>query len=422
VNLALPWRWPAPSTRHFAGALLSKLAPPAVQLVLLLGMARLGTLSDVGRLALASAASFTCGGLAELGFTTSLSAPRAYFGTALPPVRATRFARLGAGLAGSLVYCLLWLCGLGGHEPPFLIVAPLPALLALSAGYAGIMNADSQLHREGRVTLVEAALTLGLAGVLVLAGVDPLVSALVSLVAARAVGVLARMRIVRGLPQHGGPAARRTLRAHGWLLVASTVDVASGQIDVLAAGFVAAFVTLGVFSPLMRTAYGVLLIAEALSWSLYGRAGSERAHDSRLARFVQNWTRAAPTLGVLCACVFIAVAPWFIPLLLDEDVDGLLVPVLLFGGVIVARFVGFGYGLAITREGRQRERLPGLLAALVVLLASGIVGALSGSLTVLAGGRLLAEIVLAAAYALVVRRSRGLQPQDETADRIGELR
>ncbi len=61
---------------HYIGALGSRLLPPAVQLLLIVLVAQQGTLSDVGRLALASAVSFTCGGLAEIGLQTSLSVPR----------------------------------------------------------------------------------------------------------------------------------------------------------------------------------------------------------------------------------------------------------------------------------------------------------------------------------------------------------
>src|SRR5690349_6375398 len=74
---------------HFAGAAVTKLAPPLVQLLLLLLVARESTLRDVGVLALASAVNFLCGALGDLGFATTLSIPRTTFGTAAPPLRAT---------------------------------------------------------------------------------------------------------------------------------------------------------------------------------------------------------------------------------------------------------------------------------------------------------------------------------------------
>ena len=209
--------------------------------------------------------------------------------------------------------------------------------------------------------------------------------------------------MVRGLPQDAGALGVPLLRTQGWFVAAGAVVVIAGQVDVLAAGFVSAFATLGVFSPLMRTAYSLALIAEALSWSLYGRAGSD-APTSRTARFVQNWSVSAPIIGLGCAVVFVAVAPWFVPLVVDADVGSIIGPVLLFAGAIVARFVTFSFSLRLIRAGRQRARLPGLLVATVVLLGSGVVGALAASVTVLAAGRLVAEIVVAAAYALAVRR------------------
>jgi O-antigen/teichoic acid export membrane protein len=396
-------RVPSPTVLHFAGALLSKLVPPGVQLALLLVVARLGTLEDVGRLALASAAAFTCGGLAELGFGTSLSVPRPYFGTELPPVRGTRPHRLAAALAGSAVYLALWAFGLGGREAAFLVLAPLPALLALGFGYAGVMNAHARLDREGRIAVAEALLTLALAGLALLVA-GPLVAALLGLLLGRALGTLLRARVVRGLPQDAGALGVGLLRAQGWFVAAGAVVVIGGQIDVLAAGFVSAFATLGVFSPLMRTAYGLALIAEALSWSLYGRAGSDAAPASRLARFVQNWSVSAPIIGAGCAVLFVAVAPWFVPLVVDADVGPILGPVLLFAGAIVARFVTFSFSLELIRAGRQRARLPGLVAATVVLACSGIAGALAASLTILAAGRLIAEVVVAVAYGVAARR------------------
>src|SRR5437588_11014218 len=78
----------------FVGAAVTKLAPPLVQLLLLLLVARESTLDDVGRLALASAVSFLCGALGELGFATTLSIPRPTFGVEMPPLRATARVRV----------------------------------------------------------------------------------------------------------------------------------------------------------------------------------------------------------------------------------------------------------------------------------------------------------------------------------------
>jgi O-antigen/teichoic acid export membrane protein len=403
------------SPGHFGGAIVSKMAPPAVQLLLLLAMARLGSLDDVGRLALASATSFTCGGLAELGFGTSLSVPRAYFGVGLPPLRRTRLLRLGAALTGSVAYCLLWAFGLGGHDTAFLVLTPLPTLLALSYGYAGVMNAEVGLLPEGRVTLVEAAISIAIAGALFALLDHPLVAALLGLLVGRAVGTGLRMRIVARLPQTGEGKIRSPLRTQAWFLVATTVVVLNGQIDVIAAGFGSAFATLGVFSPLMRTAYGLTLLAEALSWSLYGRAGTRDAGGSRMVAFVQHWTRGAPILGVACSIAFMVTAPWAIPLLLGRSVHGLLVPVLLFGGVVLTRFLTFSYSLTIIRAGRQRTRVAPLLAATVVLLGSGVAGALTGSITVLAAGRLAGEVVVAVGYAAAVRRDPSIRREATAA-------
>jgi O-antigen/teichoic acid export membrane protein len=375
-----------------------------VQLTLLLVVARLGQLEDVGRLALASAASFTCGAFAELGFGTSLSVPRAYFGTALPPLRRTRRMRVGAALLGSVGYVALWLLGLGGHEPQFLIATPLPALLALSYGYAGAMNASSALAREGRITVVESATTVWIAiGLFFL--LDPLPAALGALVAARLLGTALRARAVAAMPQTDEPPTRSPLKTQSWFLLASTLVVLSGQIDLLAAGFVAAFATLGVFGPMIRTAFSMSLVAEALSWSLYGRAGHRSSRETRVASFVQDWSRAAPVLGFAAAVAYFVVAPWFIPFLVEEEITSIHVPIAFFSGAILMRFITFSHSLRLIRAGRQRDRIPGLLLATLVLLVSGVSGALTTSLVVLSAGRFAAETVVAIAYAAATRRA-----------------
>src|SRR5919199_6001125 len=145
---------------HFAGGATTRLAPPATQFTLLLIVARQSSVGEVGKLALASAASFACGAVADVGFQTTLSVPGAYFGTAEPPVRGTRRARFAAALGGALLYVVLWGAGLGGHDARFLIAAPLPVVLALSHGYSGVVNAAGALWWEGGVALAEATVVL----------------------------------------------------------------------------------------------------------------------------------------------------------------------------------------------------------------------------------------------------------------------
>jgi O-antigen/teichoic acid export membrane protein len=131
--------------------------------------------------------------------------------------------------------------------------------------------------------------------------------------------------------------------------------------------------------------------------------------------FVQHWSRGAPILGVACSLAFMVTAPWAIPLILGRPVHGLLVPVLLFGGVVLTRFLTFPSSLAIIRAGRQRTRVPPLLVSTVVLLASGVAGALTGSITVLAAGRLLGEAVVAVGYATAVHRNPSIRREAAAA-------
>jgi len=192
---------------HFAGGATTKLAPPVTQFVLLLIVARQSSVGEVGKLALASAASFACGGIADIGFATTLSAPLAYFGTTKPPVRGTRRVRLVSALGGALLYVVLWSAGLGGHDARFLIVAPLPIVLALSYGYSGVVNAAGVLWWEGAVALGEAAVVLLVTVVLLITSDAALSGALMGLLVGRSLGLVARLLVIRRLPQAENPLA-----------------------------------------------------------------------------------------------------------------------------------------------------------------------------------------------------------------------
>src|SRR4051812_42018531 len=97
--------------------MVTKVAPIAVQVLLVLFVARQGSLADVGSLALGSATAYLCANFAEVGFGTTLAVPATYYGVERPPLRATRALRLGTALAGSALYVLLWGAGLGNRDP-----------------------------------------------------------------------------------------------------------------------------------------------------------------------------------------------------------------------------------------------------------------------------------------------------------------
>jgi glycosyltransferase involved in cell wall biosynthesis/O-antigen/teichoic acid export membrane protein len=385
---------------HFAGSATTKLAPPATQFLLLLVVARQSTIGDVGRLALASAASFSCGALADLGFATTLSVPRPYFGTNRPPVRGTRRARVGAALGGAALYIVLWAAGLGGHDPRFLIVAALPSILALSYGYSGVINAAGALWWEGTVALVEAAVVLVLALVRVHAGGGALTSALIGLMAGRTLGLLARALVIRRLPQSAATPAS-VLRTQTSFAVGTALVVAQGQIELLTLGFVGSFALAGVYGPLVRTAGGLLLVAEAVSWGLYGGVGRTPERQQRLVRM---WTGVGLSLGVGFAIAFVFFAQAFLEFLLGRDVTGVRAAIVLLAIVVATRFGSFVLTVRLVRAGRQREQVPVVAAAAGVLAVFGLIAAASGSLTGLAGSRLASEAVIALGYLMLVRR------------------
>lgn len=416
---------------HFTGAGVAKLAPPFVQFVLLLLVARAGSLDDVGRLALASAAAFLCGALAELGLATSLSIPKVTFGTEGAPLRATRRLRLTAALLGCALYVVLWAAGLGGHDPVLLLVAPLPLALALAYGYAGAMNASGELHYEIPISVGESALVLAIALLGALA-VPALTAALAALLIGRYAGLAARMVVVRRLPRSDIEHLPRVVRAQLPFALATVAFVIQGQADILAVGFFSALAVAAVYAPLLRTAYSTLLSAEALSWSLFGGANpDEHASSGRLGR---AWRPLTMVLGASVALLFVLLAQPFLHLLLDRPVPNLTGAVLLFGAVIVTRFGALTLHVDVLRAGRQRDEIPVLFASAGVLAVFGIIAASADSLTGLAGARLASELLIAVGF--VVIRRRGPAPgltlrepekperreRPESPDRSGQLR
>jgi O-antigen/teichoic acid export membrane protein len=387
---------------HFVGAGAAKFAPPIVQFVLLLVVARVGSLDDVGRLALASAIAFLCGALAEIGLGTSLSMPKVVFGTDRPPLSATRRVRVGAATLGSILYVVLWAAGLGAHDPVLLLVAPLPFALALSLGYAGAMNASGMLVYEIPVSIGESAVIVAIAllGSLVLPALS---AALIALSVGRGAGLVARALLLRRVPLSPARRVPGAARAQLPYALATAAFVVQGQADIVALGFFGALATVAVYGPLLRTAYSTLLSAEGLSWALFGGANpDERAHASRIAR---RWRLLMPACGVGIALVFVALAEPFLRFLLNRPLPDVTGAVVLFGAVIVVRFVGLTLHVDILRGGRQRQEIPVLAVSAVALAVLGTIAASARSLSGLAAARLASELIIAGGFFLVRRRA-----------------
>lgn len=387
------------ATQIFAGGVASRLTPTLVRLVVLLLVARQGSIDDVGRVALASAAAFLCGTLAEIGMMTSLSLPREYFGVALPPLRATRRLRLAAATAGTGLYALLWAAGLGSHEPVFLVVLPLPFLLALSYGYAGALNATRALALEGWISVAESAVMLAGTALLFLA-VGPVAAALIALTAVRAAGTLARALVLRRRPQSDAPRVDRVVRRQGAFLASTGALVVHGQLDVVVLGFLSSFTLIGVYGPLLRTAYATFLVAEGLTLAMYSLARDEEHSWWPLRR----WRTAGLLIGAAFGAVFLVVAEPLLELILSESIRDLAVPIVLFAFVIPIRFFGYVQSVDIVRGGRQAARIPVLAGAIVILLVGAIVGGHLDSLTWLAAFRLASECAVTAGFVYLVRR------------------
>lgn len=387
---------------HFAGALVWKVAPPSAQLLLILIVARHGTLDDVGLLVIASALTFLLGGLGDFGFSTTLAVPRVSFGQSAPPLRPTRWIRVSAAVFASLLYGALWLIGIGDHALSLLIVLPLPFFLALSYGYTGALNATGLLGVEALVSIAESVTIVGLALTLTRM-LDALASALLALVVARGLGTLARMWATGRVAdvRTRSRLALGVVRTQFQFAASTVVTVVQGQVDVIVIGFTGTLGLAAVYSPLLRSTYSVLLIAEALSWALYGDIVRSQA-DERVRRVGVRFFFVA--LGLTTAILFAVFAQPFMNFLLKRTVGGLLVPILLFAVVIPIRFLSYALGIEIIRSGRQARRIPVVAGAGLVLLGGAAAAAASNSIAGLAVARLASEVVIVLGYRAILRR------------------
>jgi O-antigen/teichoic acid export membrane protein len=368
---------------------------------LILVLARNGTLTDVGALAIASALSFFLGALGDFGFSTTLAVPRVAFGRSAPPLRPTRAIRLGAAALASLLYGGFWLAGIGGHAPTLLILFPLPFFLGLSYGYTGVLNAGGMLGVEVLVSIAESATIVALAFAF-MQRLDALASALLALTVARGLGALARMVATRRVPDahaHASP-PRGVVRTQFKFAASTVVTVVQGQLDIVVIGFLGTLTLAALYGPLLRAAYSVLLIPEALSWALYGDVIRSRVSGPGRRLGIRTFFI---TLGIAAGIGFAVSAQPFLKFLLGRPIDGLLFAVLLFAVVIPIRSLSSAFGIEIVRSGRQARRIPVVAGAGVVLLAGAATAAVSGSITGLAAARLASEIVIVLGYRTILR-------------------
>src|ERR671935_170203 len=226
---------------------------------------------------------------------------------------------------------------------------------------------------------------------------------LVALTAGRVGGTMARAAFVRNLPQSTEAAVAPLLRAQLPFALAALAIVFQGQADMLAIGFFGTLGLAAVYGPLLRTAYSTLLSAEAFSWGLYGDAHPEEHAPGGL--FARHWRAASMALGVVLAIAFAFLAEPFLRFLLHRSLPSLTLAIALFAVVIVLRFAALVLNVEILRAGRQRDEIPVLAVASVVLAVGAVVAARHASIAGLAGARLASEGITAAGYFALARRA-----------------
>jgi O-antigen/teichoic acid export membrane protein len=391
---------PGGMVSHLLGAGAAKFAPPLAQFILLLLVARVGTLDDVGLLSLASASAFLCGALAEMGLATTLSMPKVVFGTDGPPLRGTRRLRLWAGVLGCLVYVLLWVGGVGKHNAALLILIPLPYLLAVASGYSGAMNAAGKLRYEIPISIGETIVILAIAllGSIVL---PALTVSLLGLVVGRGLGLIARTLLMKNIPLSDQPRVPRAARAQLPYALATVAFVVQGQADMVVIGFFGALATAAVYGPLLRTAYSTLLSAEGLSWALFGSANPDESEQQ--GWIARRWRTMMIIAGVVVAALFVGLAHPFLHFLLNRKLPNITSAIVLFGVVIAVRFVSLTLHVDILRAGRQSREVPVLAVGAILLAGLSLLAASAGSLTGLAAARLASEAPIMVGFILIRR-------------------
>jgi hypothetical protein len=389
---------------HFAGAVLSKFTAPALQFFLLTYVGRTQTVHDVGLLALGSAAAFLAGALGDVGFQTSLSLPRAYYGVEDPPLVATRRVRYVAATCGSLIYLGLVGAGLGRSDAHLWLLGPLPFTLALSLGLSGAMNAVGMLEIEGRIAIAESLVSAVLSvGIGQWAG-DPLAGACVGLTAGRAIGLAFRSLATARLPQSRVRCLGGLWRKQQGFILSNVALIFQGQADLLMLGMLGTVALAAAYAPILRLAYTAALLAEALAWALFFRERRARGGalypDSRLGR---HPVISAASVGTLISVAFVAGSPAIVHLI-SPNIPVSPVAVVLLGLVIPVRFAIFALSLDIVRHGRQVHRVPSLVFSSIVLAAGTLLAAAMGSAGGVATARLMSEILLTGAFGIVARR------------------
>lgn len=403
---ALPVRRGRELLVHLSGATIGRLAPPLLQLALLLIVSRGGSLNDVGLLALGSSVAFLCGALGELGFANSLSVPRVAFGSKAPPLGPTVKLRVAGALGAGCLYVVLWTAGIGHHDAVLLLLMPLPPALALAHGYAGAMNASGLLRLEGKVSAGESVVALALA-LVSSSVVDALPAALFGLAVGRVLGTVARGLLLRRVPQSASVEVGSIPRSQLWFALSTAGFVTQGQVDMVAVGLAGSLALAAVYGPAVRASGSVLLGGEAITYALYGRAHpDEGGHTGWLYR---RWRSALIGGAVAAALVFALLAQPFLEWLLGRQLHGLGALIILLAVVIVVRFVVLVLGVDIVRAGRQQEQVPMLAGAAIVLAIGASIAASADSLTGLAVARLVSEAVLAGGLAFLVRRAPSMR-------------
>jgi O-antigen/teichoic acid export membrane protein len=254
---------------------------------------------------------------------------------------------------------------------------------------------------EAWVTVAECAIAVVVALALSVV-MSAVAAALAALVIARGLGAAARRkRLPDGGTDHlEGPSAAR--RQAPFVLTTGAI-VLQGQADVLVIGAVGSFVFLGVYGPLLRIVYGVLLVAEAVSWGLMALP-VERWDERRHPALRWHWLVLA--VGLLLGGVVFALARPVLAALLGAS-SGVSSAALAFLALVVPiRFFAFAQSVRLVRSGRQARRVPVLVVGTAVLALGAGFGAAQASFLVLALARLASETVIALGYTIAGRPDR----------------
>jgi O-antigen/teichoic acid export membrane protein len=311
---------------------------------------------------------------------------------------------LRSALPLTAVYAVL--IGLLTHGPErlaLLAAAPWWLLFRVNLAARSVFTVAERVGAEAVATVTESAISLAAIALVMLGSHSPALATL-CLALGATVGLAVRARGVRALAVAGGRArraarvlARESLPFAGYTIL-STLYL---RIDVLLLSLFATARELGLYQPPVRFATAMIILPDALSSVLLGRAS--HAPDSGEVKRRQEQLLA---IGVPIGLVFVVLSAVFgkavLGALYGHEFRQAWLALTLLAATAPISFIASVNGNALTARGLQRTRVLCLGVTSVVAVSLGVPAIVLWGYNGAAGVSVVNELVLAAAYAVAL--------------------